>query len=284
MANNIFGPNSDQRCRSYSVTPLSGRTGLIEWIGEASSVYQIYRSWHHKTVGMNLGEKDVKQGLLKFSDKDLSNSFIMMTAHSDQHKESQMSTNSDQHSFDNHEAKQVSGKFRPVDKFYALAAELFPDQASSKNLHKSRKNWTSEMFMKLVTEMEKDSPSDLISGYLRSNSKSSVDWWKRVKTYNRSLAVSSMVGSIMDLGDRHLDNILIDVNSGEVIHVDFNVCFHKGKRLRIPERVPFRLTKNFVSALGPTGIDVSGFTVLYNKEKQFLRVYSEKNVFLRWKF
>jgi PI-3-kinase-related kinase SMG-1 len=41
-----------------------------------------------------------------------------------------------------------------------------------------------------------------------------------------------------------------------VIHIDYNVCFEKGKTLRVPERVPFRLTPNVETALGLTGIEV----------------------------
>lgn len=40
----------------------------------------------------------------------------------------------------------------------------------------------------------------------------------------------SMVGYIIGLGDRHLDNVLIDMTTGEVVHIDYNVCFEKGKR------------------------------------------------------
>lgn len=39
----------------------------------------------------------------------------------------------------------------------------------------------------------------------------------------------SMVGYIIGLGDRHLDNVLIDMTTGEVVHIDYNVCFEKGK-------------------------------------------------------
>ncbi len=39
---------------------------------------------------------------------------------------------------------------------------------------------------------------------------------------------------------RHLENILIDKASGELVHIDFNVCFEKGLQLRVPELVPFR--------------------------------------------
>ena len=43
----------------------------------------------------------------------------------------------------------------------------------------------------------------------------------------------------------------------QVVHVDYNVCFEKGKSLRVPERVPFRMTQNIAAALGFTGVDVS---------------------------
>ena len=38
----------------------------------------------------------------------------------------------------------------------------------------------------------------------------------------------SIIGYIIGLGDRHLDNLLVDLKSGEVIHIDYNVCFEKG--------------------------------------------------------
>ena len=42
----------------------------------------------------------------------------------------------------------------------------------------------------------------------------------------------------------------------QVVHIDYNVCFEKGKSLRVPERVPFRLTQNIETALGITGVEV----------------------------
>ena len=51
------------------------------------------------------------------------------------------------------------------------------------------------------------------------------------------------VGWLLGLGDRHLDNILLDFSTGEMVHIDFNVVFDQGLRLRVPEIVPFRLTR-----------------------------------------
>ena len=73
--------------------------------------------------------------------------------------------------------------------------------------------------------------------------------------YSGSLAAMSMVGHILGLGDRHLDNILIDFFSGDIVHIDYNVCFDKGQRLKVPEIVPFRLTQTLETALGLTGLE-----------------------------
>lgn len=47
------------------------------------------------------------------------------------------------------------------------------------------------------------------------------------------------------------------VNCLQVVHIDYNVCFEKGKTLRVPEKVPFRMTPNIRTALGVTGVEVS---------------------------
>eukprot|EP01028_Stygiella_incarcerata_P011098 TRINITY_DN610_c0_g1_i1.p1 TRINITY_DN610_c0_g1~~TRINITY_DN610_c0_g1_i1.p1 ORF type:complete len:2910 (-),score=807.36 TRINITY_DN610_c0_g1_i1:2621-11350(-) len=62
------------------------------------------------------------------------------------------------------------------------------------------------------------------------------------RSFARSSAVMSMIGYLLGLGDRHLNNILIDQESFEVVHIDYNVVFDAGKRLVVPEMVPFRFT------------------------------------------
>ena len=83
------------------------------------------------------------------------------------------------------------------------------------------------------------------------------EWWSVTQTYSRSTAVMCMIGYIIGLGDRHLDNLLVEFSTGQVVHVDYNVCFEKGRSLRVPERVPFRMTQNIENALGFTGVEVS---------------------------
>ncbi|PWN38433.1 uncharacterized protein FA14DRAFT_118905 [Meira miltonrushii] len=80
-------------------------------------------------------------------------------------------------------------------------------------------------------------------------------WLIARSNYGRTLAVMSMVGHVLGLGDRHGENILFDSVSGDTVHVDLNCLFDKGTTFEIPERVPFRLTQNLVDALGITGVE-----------------------------
>ncbi|VDP96484.1 unnamed protein product [Trichobilharzia regenti] len=73
--------------------------------------------------------------------------------------------------------------------------------------------------------------------------------------YARTCAVMSMVGYVLGLGDRHTENILFDSTGGDLVHVDFSCVFNNGLTLPWPERVPFRLTRNMVHAMGPTGYE-----------------------------
>lgn len=85
------------------------------------------------------------------------------------------------------------------------------------------------------------------------------DWFLRRQRYIRSTAVGSMAGYVVGLGDRHCQNIMIDHTRGDLIHIDLNMIFEVGKTLRIPERVPFRLTRDIVHGMGYAGLE-AGFT------------------------
>ena len=79
---------------------------------------------------------------------------------------------------------------------------------------------------------------------------SSEAWVDRRATYTRSLAVNSMVGHILGLGDRHPSNILIERATGKVVHIDFGDCFEVAMhRVKFPETVPFRLTRMLTHAM-----------------------------------
>ncbi|KAG2222777.1 hypothetical protein INT45_013141, partial [Circinella minor] len=119
----------------------------------------------------------------------------------------------------------------------------------------NRRNWPKRILKKVFLELVKETPNNLLAKEIWCSSSDAAGWLQKSTSLSRSLAVMSVIGYIIGLGDRHLDNILIDYQSGEVIHIDYNVCFEKGRQLRVPELVPFRLTQNLFNALGVTGTD-----------------------------
>ena len=78
------------------------------------------------------------------------------------------------------------------------------------------------------------------------------EWFERRTAYTRTTATISMVGYMLGLGDRHCQNIMLDEKTGEVVHIDLGVAFEAGRVLRVPELVPFRLTRDVVDGMGVT--------------------------------
>eukprot|EP00158_Paraphelidium_tribonemae_P009901 Partr_v1_DN28994_c0_g1_i3_m24719 putative Phosphatidylinositol 3-kinase len=89
-------------------------------------------------------------------------------------------------------------------------------------------------------------------------SHNSEAWLERRTNYTRSLAVMSMVGYILGLGDRHPSNLMLERFTGKIIHIDFGDCFEVAmNRDKFPERIPFRLTRMLVNAMEVSGIEGS---------------------------
>ena len=67
-----------------------------------------------------------------------------------------------------------------------------------------------------------------------------------------SVAAGSMCGWVAGVGDRHLQNILLDTTTGSVVHIDFGYAFGTAtSALPIPELAPFRLTDAILGGLAP---------------------------------
>jgi ataxia telangiectasia mutated family protein len=89
--------------------------------------------------------------------------------------------------------------------------------------------------------------------YFTERRKTPSAWFAMRLAYTRSVATTSIVGHIIGLGDRHCSNILLDNASGEVVHIDLGIAFDQGKKLPVPERVPFRMTADMIDGMGISG-------------------------------
>uniref|UniRef100_A0A8C2ZRH5 non-specific serine/threonine protein kinase n=1 Tax=Cyclopterus lumpus TaxID=8103 RepID=A0A8C2ZRH5_CYCLU len=142
---------------------------------------------------------------------------------------------------------------RPSELYYSRIGPAL--KAVGLSLDVNRRDWPLSIMKEVLKELMEATPSNLLARELWCSCTTPSEWWRVTQSYARSTAVMSMVGYIIGLGDRHLDNVLIDMTTGEVVHIDYNVCFEKGKSLRVPEKVPFRMTHNIETALGVTGVE-----------------------------
>jgi len=109
-----------------------------------------------------------------------------------------------------------------------------------------------EVFRTALAAIEGDD----IARVMWLQSKNAESWLERRTTYTRTLAIMSMVGYILGLGDRHPSNLMMDRISGSIMHVDFGDCFEVAmKRPKYPEKVPFRLTRMLIKAMEVCGIE-----------------------------
>lgn len=67
----------------------------------------------------------------------------------------------------------------------------------------------------------------------------------------KSMAVFSVASYLLGLGDRHLENFLVDTTDGEVLGIDFGIAFGSNVHLSIPELMPFRLTQQIEGVIAP---------------------------------
>ncbi|KAI7934550.1 hypothetical protein MJO28_016977 [Puccinia striiformis f. sp. tritici] len=64
---------------------------------------------------------------------------------------------------------------------------------------------------------------------------------KKIK-FIQTAAIHWVLSFLLGIGDRHPHNILVFLNTLEIVHIDFGICFGEGELLETPELVPFRLT------------------------------------------
>ncbi|PSS02733.1 Serine/threonine-protein kinase [Actinidia chinensis var. chinensis] len=106
-------------------------------------------------------------------------------------------------------------------------------------------------------------------------SRTSEVWLDRRTNYTRSLAVMSMVGYLLGLGDRHPSNLMLHRSSGKILHIDFGDCFEASmNREKFPEKVPFRLTRMLVKAMEVSGIE-GNFRLTCENVMQVLRTHRD---------
>lgn len=110
---------------------------------------------------------------------------------------------------------------------------------------------------------------DLIQLYkiqFEYSTKSSKKYDQAVDSFARSLAAYSLICFILQIKDRHNANIMVNMSTGSIIHIDYG--FMLTSRMMNFETAPFKITKDFILLLGGQDADGNDFEMLM-KRKEF---------------
>ncbi|KAK9805272.1 hypothetical protein WJX72_010214 [[Myrmecia] bisecta] len=226
VANSILrtDPASQLRAlhaRHFTVTPLGPRTGLIQWLDNTVPLYGVYKAWQKRAATRKAGQAPAAQP--------------------GEVAKPGMAAN---------KAPKV---LHATELFYSRLVPALEEAGLGRLA--SRRDWPMDVLKKVLVELMRETPRQLLAREMWAGSASAAGWWAFQRRYSKSTAVMSMVGYLLGLGDRHLDNILLDARTADVVHIDFNIIFDKGLKLSVPEIVPFRLTQTIQAALGLTGVE-----------------------------
>ena len=106
----------------------------------------------------------------------------------------------------------------------------------------------------MLNEVSQPTPDNVLAHLIWLKSSGSGSWLMKTQTFCQTSAVMSIAGYLLGLGDRHPSNIMINIETGTIIHIDLGDCFEVTKeRVMFPELIPFRLTRFMIRAFGPTG-------------------------------
>jgi DNA-dependent protein kinase catalytic subunit len=109
-----------------------------------------------------------------------------------------------------------------------------------------------EMIENLMHQQYKQIPPDLLKNGILTLSSSPEAFFTLRNRYAKSLAVFNTCSYLLGIGDRHLENFLLDCSDGQIVGIDFGHAFGSATEvLPVPELMPFRLTRQLLHVMHP---------------------------------
>ncbi len=185
---------------TYSVTPLAGNRGLIQWVENATPMSAIFAGWQRRTRAAAALPKVVPP------------------------------PGADPDEWRPPEPPEAATT-RPLDLFYSRVSAAL--RAAGVLATAKRRDWPADVLHDTVQRMRAEVPQDYLHRELWCGAPTASAWLQKSVRHARSVATASLVGHLIGLGDRHLDNVLVNLQTGAVVHIDYNVSFDRGLTLPV---------------------------------------------------
>ncbi|KAJ1785140.1 hypothetical protein LPJ59_006211, partial [Coemansia sp. RSA 2399] len=228
------------RLSVYNVVPLGTYGGLIQVIDNAPSLFQIYSQHAARSSATE--------------DANISGNRVDIVANESSSSSNTGMINRDVGIYGDQSSAEPVDDQRPKQKqqkskvppagfqqvYMSFAQDILRRAKIKPGLPFER--WPTDVATNVYDAVSRSVPTDLLYRHLLKSAQSPSHLYLLTKSMVRSISMSSIVGYILGLGDRHLDNLLVDTRRGCLVQIDFNVCYDFGGVSHVPENVPFRMT------------------------------------------
>ena len=213
------------KLNTFVVVPITQKLGIIEWISDTQSLYKV----------------------IKYSMENLIDEYTMQYQ-SSLNIESLQDKPRDKKVWELNKSPQYLARLEWYNKRFPKITNIIQQSFGALLIPNN------EEIIRSFRKIENMMPSYVLQKSLMHYLLTPEEILAQRINFIRNYAAICISGYILGIGDRHLDNFLINVNNSEIVAIDFGVAFGQGLNQLIPELVPYRLTRQLCNVLSPFGI------------------------------
>ena len=212
------------KLNTFVVVPITQKLGIIEWISDTQSLYKV----------------------IKYSMENLIDEYT--TQYQSTLNIDAMDKPPEKKVWELHKSPQYLARIEWYNKKFPKITNILQQSFGALLIQNN------EEIIKSFKKIENMMPSYVLQRSLMHYLLTPEEILAQRINFIRNYAAICISGYILGIGDRHLDNFLINVNNSEIVSIDFGVAFGQGLNQLIPELVPYRLTRQLCNVLSPFGI------------------------------
>lgn len=225
----------DLRIRTYSVVPMTPLIGLIEWVDNTAPLKGLIEDEGNRRIAADPAARPVLTKNARTGHEEkwtlTGNNFAMSTRQGWLDQFRNVAVN---------EGRMQPGAIGPD--YWETFRVKTEDEWARKNGPQGEAKWR---------EVMQHMPVDMIRATLQRMVPSAEGYLAVRSRFLRSYASFNIAGYVLGVGDRHLDNFLLNKSDGSIVPIDFGCVFGQGSALLVPELIPFRLTPNLLCVAAP---------------------------------